>query len=137
MAFEIAALLGTAKSLATVAREAGKLELWEKALDFRDQVQSLSDENIQLKGQLRRLEEALEWKGRLHFAQNAYWSNETTEPESGPYCTRCYDVDRKAVRMIYRNLSEVFCQNCRTHVKLDGKDKSPPFPYGSRSYVGG
>src|SRR5687767_1814338 len=86
-AFSLPLLWSTLKGLATVAKEAGKLDLYEKALDAQQQLQELAEENRECRARIVVLEAQLAWKGKLRFERGVYWASEDGGRESA-FCPR-------------------------------------------------
>jgi len=118
MPLEWAALWSGFKVLASAAKEAGKLDLYEKALDLQQQAQELFEENRELKERVRELEERMTFGASLRYERNAYWSRPDYSEESGPYCVRCYDDERKGMRMIRVTDGYAQCPKCSTTATL-------------------
>jgi hypothetical protein len=86
------------KTAATIAKESGKLELqgeilgvYEKLLEQQKRISDLESENKDMKEKLKIQED-------LVFGNNAYWIEKDTKKE-GPYCSCCWDNDKKPIRM--------------------------------------
>src|SRR5436309_2344115 len=112
MALEIAAVVGTIRGLAALAKEAGKIELYQKVLDLQQvlleaitQNTQLAAENHGLTEQVRQLEAKLatrEAAPSFRFDGHVYWSGEPGILENGPFCAHCMDKDKKPSRMADR-----------------------------------
>lgn len=57
-------------------------------------------------------ERALAWKGRLRFDNNVLWGSESEGGTEAAYCSRCWDADRKAVRLTLVSEDYYQCRNC-------------------------
>jgi len=90
----------TLKEGANAIREAKNLELYERMLAVYGDVMELVEKNRELVEENALLKEQLKIKDQLRFDKgyNCYWRFEGDKQE-GPYCTVCWDVDRKLVRM--------------------------------------
>lgn len=85
------------KDAALVLKEAGKIEQYrqiletqEKLLDMQKRISELESENLTLK-------EQISLTASIEHRNNAYWT--AGEKEDGPFCTRCWDVTKKLVRL--------------------------------------
>ncbi len=86
------------KSVGKILHEAGKLEQYqqildamEKMLDMQKNITDLEDENKSLKAKLTFQEDFI-------FERNAYWIVKD-DKKDGPYCSCCWDDQKKAIRM--------------------------------------
>ncbi len=122
MAIEWAALWGGIKGLASAAKEAGKLELYEKALDLQQQVQELYEENRASRQRIGELEAQLRFAQSVRFERNAYWVGEGYAEHHGPYGPRCFDDEKKGIRMIRMDHGYAQCPKCNTAVTLEKRD---------------
>jgi hypothetical protein len=79
-----------------------------------------------LQRQLTERAEVAKLREAFHFEHNAYWRGEGTDRE-GPFCSRCFDVEQKAVRLTINNSPKVgYCGNCKQGVRLDKISDDPP-----------
>lgn len=111
--------INTAKELAD---KLNNLELKLVIIDLKEQVLNLRDENVNLKEQLSEKE-----KYDMHFKRNMYWNPDETD---GPYCSKCWDDNKKAVRLAKVNNS-YYCPVCREFVKNETYSKPKLFMGGS------
>lgn len=126
MPFEFASAIAAVKAAASIAKEAGKLELYEKILDLRDQLMQADDENRALRRRVDELEEQLRWKERLVFRYNVYWGRADEDDPEWPYCPRCWDAERKAIRLVKTATKDyVECRNCKTGFMTKAKQQVP------------
>lgn len=130
---ELGAAIGTLKTVATVVREAGKIELIQQVIDLQQTLIALLAENTEMAGKNATLERkladlsaVLEVKEAFVFDRNAYWRGEGDAPD-GPFCSRCFDADNKAVRLTQNTKDVGVCPNCKNVVRLDGpREPRPP-----------
>jgi hypothetical protein len=66
---------------------------------MRDDYNTLHEENTALKKQLSALQEQQQIQGMLDYREPAYYRRVEGGKEDGPYCQRCWDVDRRLVRI--------------------------------------
>jgi hypothetical protein len=110
----------TLKEGANAIKEAKNLELYERMLAVYGDVMELVEKNRELVDENRALKEELNTKAQLQFDEgfNCYWQSEDSKRD-GPYCTVCWDVDSKLVRMrSYRRQDEgvgYTCDYCSYH----------------------
>ena len=107
------AIFDELKAIGKILQEAGKIEQYQQILEaqrelleMQKKIQNLEKENAELK-------EKLKIKENLIYENNAYWiSNEGKK--DGPFCTRCWDVDKNLVRMHPgSNSAYYYCPNCK------------------------
>jgi hypothetical protein len=92
----------------------------------RGMVQIL-DENRKLHDEVVQLKRTAEKKEQLDFHDNAYWYKDG----KGPFCSRCFDVDGKVVRMADISAMELTstyvykCNNCKAeiHTRIELPDE--------------
>lgn len=114
-------LLNGLKNVASVLKEANKIEqykqildMMEQALNLQSQVQNLSSEKKDLLAQLKLSQQLL-------FKNNAYWIANSDE---GPFCSGCWDNNKKTVRLHSRERSSYWdCMVCEKVTKI-GYDQS-------------
>ena len=87
------------KAAFDLAKKAQSVELQGELMAMREDYNSLHEENIDLKQQLRALQEQQQIEGTLTYRAPAYYRRAEGGKEDGPYCQRCWDVDRRLVRV--------------------------------------
>lgn len=97
-------LIDNAREMVSLAAEVGKIDLHQKAVDLMAQLVQLSDENQSLRQQVAALTEKLAIGGTLDFNNDAYWRPAVDavagiEYQDGPFCSRCWDMTAKLVRL--------------------------------------
>ena len=88
----------TIKEGANAIREAKNLELYERMLAVYGDVMELVEKNHELLEENRALKEQLKTKQQLDFDGKRYWTTDE-DKKDGPFCSTCWDVDHKLVRM--------------------------------------
>lgn len=86
------------KSVGKILQEAGKIEQYQQILDAQQKLLEMQKSVDELTVENRTLKEKLETKGGLIFERNAYWI-QVGEKKDGPYCTCCWDDEKKTIRM--------------------------------------
>lgn len=98
-------ILDTLKEAVGLIQKVDNIDLYRRMLELQTQVYSLVEEN-------RALKERLTVREQLTFKGNAYWMG-----DSGPFCSRCWDVEWKLVRIHASRAGIVpSCVNCATSV---------------------
>jgi hypothetical protein len=82
-----------------LAKKAQSVELQSELLAMREDYNMLQEENTALKQQVRALQEQHQIQGALTYRAPAYYHQTERGKEDGPYCQRCWDVDRRLVRV--------------------------------------
>jgi len=101
--FTIVKILNNFEPLKTI------VDLQAKVREFEEQLK-LKDDKI------NELEAALQIKGKMIFEDSAYFSvDEANNKKDGPFCAKCYDIDRKICRLIAKKEEPmVLCPSCKT-----------------------
>lgn len=113
-------IIDTFKDVFTLVQKADNIELTNKIIALQTDVLAVFEENRTLKEKVRLLDDALELKVKMQFDKDAYWMGDGRTEKDGPYCSRCYDVDRKTVRMGLRFNHYFRCTQCETSVQIPG-----------------
>lgn len=92
------AIFDELKSIGKVLREADKIEQYNQILDVQEKLLEMQNRIIELDSENRVLKEQLETKASLIFEKNAYWI-EQEEVKDGPFCSCCWDDNKKPIRM--------------------------------------
>ena len=78
---------------------------------------NLKEESFNLKRELNKLKDTNQIKSKLIHEDNHYYLKEN-DKKDGPYCTKCWDVDGKLVRLhkgSYEEGAQYYeCPNCKT-----------------------
>ena len=113
-------MIETFKDVFTLVQKTDNIELINKIIALQTDAMGVMEENRTLKDKARALEDALELKGKMQFDKDAYWMGEGRTEKEGPYCSRCFDMDRKPVRMLQRYNDYFACTQCETKVQIPG-----------------
>jgi len=100
----IAAALDTIKKLSELSKNSQNVELkqtivsvQEQLLEVKQELVLYKEENAELKQQLKNLQNE---KPQLIFKNGCYFSIKEDGSDDGPYCTGCFDKDKKIIRLI-------------------------------------
>lgn len=94
--------LDNIKDVVSVVQKADNIDLYKKLLDLQKDAMDLEQENYKLKQKIKELEEtkhigeSLQYKGHNYYIEK----NGTLD---GPYCSVCWDKDKKLIRMHISN----------------------------------
>jgi hypothetical protein len=95
-------IFDTATSLAKLAQEAGKIDLYKQAVEMMQQITEQQQQIMKLSEDLRSASELLQMRGQTEFFSNARWlkvqSNNGTQFD-GPFCSGCFDANGKMIRL--------------------------------------
>lgn len=120
------AIFDELKSVGKILQEAGKIEQYQQILEAQQEllemqkrIQNLEKENAELK-------EKLEIKENLIHENNAYWIDKEGKKD-GPFCSRCWDADKKLVRLHpCGNPAYYNCPNCKAGLVKVKPELDPP-----------
>ncbi|WP_139209622.1 hypothetical protein [Paenibacillus sp. NFR01] len=74
---------------------------------------NILEQNNNLKAEVRELRDKLEIQEKLVFRKNKYWISDV----EGPFCSKCWDVDKKLVRHQDLHDGYYMCPNCKMTVE--------------------
>jgi endogenous inhibitor of DNA gyrase (YacG/DUF329 family) len=106
------------KSIGKVLQEAGKIEQYRQILDAQQKLLEMQSRISELEIDNRSLRDKLAKKDDFVYdkTRSSYW----TENGDGPFCSRCWDVEKNTVRLKpYNNLAFHSCPECNTTVQTD------------------
>lgn len=89
--------------------------------DLKLQFAELQENNIRLKSDLVAARESANLREKLNLKESLYYLSEPIKGRpSGPYCTRCFDVDGMLVLVVaftdtFRDFGKYNCPNCKAH----------------------
>lgn len=107
-------LSDTIKDLKTLAVGIENIDLISKLMDVQIQAYDILDENRVLRLKLEQLERTEEIETNLSYEGDLYYKK---DDNSGPYCSRCWDVDKLLVRVPiarYSSRWKGMCKNCKS-----------------------
>jgi len=118
------AIFDELKSIGKILQEAGKIELYGKILKIQEKFLEIQKRLLVLESENKQLKEKLEIKESLIFGDNAYWTK-NGEEKDGPYCSCCWDNDKKTIRM-QPTLDPAYfdCPKCRNRNVLVFPEKA-------------
>jgi len=103
--------LPTYKDIIELIKKGATVEAQEKIMELRESALELQEENFTLRERVRALEDELKLKQQLKFEKTKYWLIDG-QTKDGPFCQRCYDVEKKLVRLQdYEN--SWYCVECK------------------------
>ena len=104
----------TYKDILELIKKGATVEAQEKIMELRETALGFQEENFSLRERIRLLEDDLKIKQQLKFEGASYWLNDG-KTKDGPFCQRCYDVEKKLVRLQkgYSDYSDGYCIACK------------------------
>ncbi len=116
------------KSVAKTLREADKIPQYEQILGVQEKLLEMQNKIADLEREKKELSEKLETKESLKYENNAYWAVRG-DKHDGPYCSRCWDVERNTVRLKPSgNPAFHSCPECKNSVQTNSGYNSPYRP---------
>lgn len=107
------------KEIAALAQKVQNLELYEKLVSFQAEIVALQNENTELHGRVRELQQKVNLREQMKFKDNLYWL-QTGDSMDGPYCPKCYNEDQGARKLLSESYL-IFCPSCGLVLHENGK----------------
>ncbi len=138
---EITAALAGVKHASDIAKliknSEVSLEAAEIKLKLADLIDSLADAKVEIakfkeiisekESEIQRLEEQLKQKGNVLWEKPYYFLLKDNGEKDGPYCQKCYDSERKLIRLQSPGKNGYWqCHECTSGYK-DGTSSTPPY----------
>lgn len=113
------------KTAGKVLQEAGKIEQYQQILDAQQRMLEMLATISELTEENRILKQQLSARDAMFYENNAYWSKPNDDKSDGPFCSRCWDVDGKTVRLKpgINNPAFSSCPGCNTQFQTDSSYK--------------
>lgn len=107
------------KDIVDLIKKGATVEAQEKIMELREAAVELQDEVHDLREKIKQVEEELRIKGQIRW-KSPYNFLDAEDGEEGPYCQRCYDVERKLVRLLELHAKGFWtCHSCDKDVMDD------------------
>lgn len=111
------AIFDELKSVGKVLQEAGKIEQYRQILDAQQKLLEMQKKIVELELDNKKLKDDFEIKESLISEGNVYWIIKK-EIKDGPFCTCCWDSERKLMRLHKSDVSgRLYCPKCNTAAK--------------------
>ncbi len=110
----ITALVQTVQKVRELTKRLEDVEVQEVLVEIQEQCLALQKEIVTLRAENQRLRDTGDRRERLEFSDNVYWLY-----GEGPYCNRCFDVEKHLVRMTTKPMYWT-CPQCETAIKRPG-----------------
>ena len=109
------------KQLSEVLERLGAVQ--DTLFYMREELLKLQEANRVQKEHIRKLEEKISIDKKLTWIKPSYWLVED-DKKDGPFCQRCYDVNKNLVRLQGGKNDVWVCHECKT--KYFGPNYEPP-----------
>ena len=93
------AILDTAKTVYDLAKAGATLELQEELMKIREEALALQEECLSLRQQISDFQKSEDERNAATFDGTVYWKQDASDQKDGPFCQRCFDVDKILVRL--------------------------------------
>jgi len=110
-------VIDTAKDIYDLVKKGATIELQEKINQLREEAINLQSENTKLKERIKDLEDQLNIRENLIFDGSVYWFGTSDINRDGPYCQKCYDIDKNLVRLQrieFKGRATFRCLQCKS-----------------------
>lgn len=110
------------KSIGNVLQKAGNIEVYSKIINIQTVIMDLQEQNNTLRKELLDIKSLNDIDENLIFENNMYFIyKDNRSVREGPYCTRCWDENRKLVRLHSEDV-DFRCPVCNTYIDTDPHD---------------
>lgn len=116
-------IIDDAKDIAKLIKKYDDAELYKKIIDLRDEIFELRENNLKLKGKIKALKEEKKINEKIIFEKPYYWLKDGAKKD-GPYCQKCFDDNKKLIRLQERKNGHWYCLVCKNGV-VDSSYKPP------------
>lgn len=123
---EIKVAFDGAKAILQLAKKANQIEIIQQVIELQQQLLEIQEELAALREENTRLKDVSALRERLQPERGVYWMGDGRTEQDGPFCTTCFDVHGKLVRLTYTMRDVVQCGNCENIVSLTALDPSSP-----------
>ena len=103
--------------VAKVLREADKIEQYQLILSTQQQLIDMQKHIAELEAKINELAEQLNISHELSYEKDVYWRTKAGS-EDGPYCPRCWDVDRKLVHLSNTRTGFYYCNQDKSSYEI-------------------
>jgi len=91
-------IIENAKDIAQLIKKYNDADLYQKIVDLRDEIFELREENLGLKEKIKNLEKDQYIQSQLTW-EPPYYFLKKEEKKDGPYCQKCWDENKKLIRL--------------------------------------
>jgi len=87
------------KDVLELAKKGLTLELQQELMEANERELMLRDENLSLKEKVAQLQKQIEIQKSVFYEDKVYWTRTDSGSKDGPFCQRCYDVEKVLIRL--------------------------------------
>lgn len=122
-------IIDDTKKIMELIKKYNDAELYQKIVDLRDEIFELKEENLNLKEKIKNLVEEKKVSEKMFFEAPFYWKMDG-DKKDGPYCQKCYDDDKKLIRLQALEKEYWQCCVCKNYFRDPSysRPKRPPTP---------
>jgi len=126
-------IIDNAKDIAELIKKYNNVELNRKIIDLCDEIFELREDNLKLKEKIKALDEEKKINKKMVFESPFYWLKDG-EKKDGPYCQKCYDDNKKLIRLQDLKNGYRECLVCKSGV-ADPSYRPPNRPHNTGSWM--
>ena len=108
------------KIITETVMKLGSIEAQQKLISIQTEIITLQQENNELRKELGDIKAINDIREHLSFENNMYWVN-TGSKKEGPYCSKCWDENKKLVRLHTQDV-DFDCPVCHTFIDTNPND---------------
>jgi len=110
------------KHVVALVKKSLTLEAQGVILKWQEDAQHYQGENIKLKDEIKALKETADLSARVVWERPFYWLTRGGQERDGPYCQKCWDDDKKLIRLQHHGGPDHFiCKVCKRDYPVPGK----------------
>ena len=91
-------IIENVKDILKLIKQYDDADIYQKVVDLRDEIFKLREDNLSLKETIQSLIQEQSNSEKMVFEAPLYWKVDSDKKE-GPYCQKCYDDDKKLIRL--------------------------------------
>ncbi len=91
-------IIDNVKDILKLIKKYDDAEIYQKIVDLRDEIFKLKEDNLNLKEKIKNLIQEKKISEKMVFETPFYWKVDG-DKKDGPYCQKCYDDDKKLIRL--------------------------------------
>ena len=108
-------IINDAKEIAGLIKKLDDIELHQKIVNLQTSIFELSNENIEQKEEIKRLNELQKITKKMTFRNQLYYMDGDNEP----FCPRCWESEKKAIHLHRNSKGSYRCKNCDNNYLTD------------------
>jgi len=101
--------------ISKIGEETNNLALQKAILELDKKNYQLEKEILELKKELDKREQ---YNMQFSSEDNCYWNIKEDGTKEGPFCSNCYDVKERRVRLLSHRQGFYTCPNCKTDIRI-------------------